>query len=62
MKEQPQPMEPTLHIICPNLRCKRLLAVPASARGKTVRCKNCRTNVKVPQKPAAQTGSESTSS
>ncbi len=34
--------------MCPNLTCKKVLAVPASARGKTVRCRNCSTNIRVP--------------
>lgn len=36
--------------MCPNLTCRRVLAVPESLRGKTVRCKNCSTNIKVPTK------------
>lgn len=39
--------------MCPNLTCRRVLAVPESLRGKTVRCKNCSTNIKVPTKTAA---------
>ena len=46
---QPQ----TLRIMCPNLTCKKILAVPASARGKTVRCRGCATNIRV---PAAEEG------
>ena len=42
----------TVRIMCPNLTCRRILAVPQSARGKTVRCRNCGTNIRVPQ-PAA---------
>lgn len=38
----------TVRIMCPNLTCRRVLAVPSSARGKTVRCRNCGTNIKVP--------------
>ena len=38
----------TLRIMCPNLTCKKILAVPASARGKTVRCRGCGTNIRVP--------------
>jgi hypothetical protein len=45
-------------IMCPNLTCRRILAVPSAARGKTVRCRNCGTNIRVPQpassKPAEQ--------
>lgn len=38
----------SVRIMCPNLVCRRVLAVPTSARGKTVRCKNCGTNIKIP--------------
>lgn len=38
----------TVRIMCPNLTCRRVLAVPDSARGKTVRCKNCGTAVAIP--------------
>ncbi len=38
----------TVRIMCPNLACRRVLAVPESARGKTVRCKNCGTAVTIP--------------
>lgn len=37
-----------LRIMCPNLSCRKVLAVPQSARGKTVRCKACSTSIKVP--------------
>lgn len=37
-----------LRILCPNLTCQRVLAVPSAARGKTVRCRNCGTNIRVP--------------
>ncbi len=39
--------------MCPNLTCRRVLAVPENLRGKTVRCKNCSTNIKVPAKVEA---------
>lgn len=38
-----------LRIMCPNLSCRMVLAVPQSARGKTVRCKGCTTNIRIPQ-------------
>jgi ribosomal protein S27E len=41
-------MVDTVRIMCPNLTCRRVLAVPTSARGKTVRCKNCGTTIRVP--------------
>ena len=40
--------EVMIRVICPNLQCKRILAVPMSARGKSVRCKNCGTTVRIP--------------
>ncbi len=45
-----------LRIICPNLTCRSLLSVPANARGKVVRCRQCGTNIKIPQ--AAKTSTE----
>ena len=38
----------TLRVMCPNLTCRKILAVPESARGKTVRCRGCGTNIRVP--------------
>ncbi|HEX8876415.1 MAG TPA: hypothetical protein VF777_06680 [Phycisphaerales bacterium] len=38
----------TVRIMCPNLTCRKVLAVPENARGKTVRCKGCGTNIRVP--------------
>lgn len=37
-----------LRLICPNLKCRAILSVPASARGKTVRCRQCSQRVRVP--------------
>ncbi|MCC5823279.1 MAG: hypothetical protein LAT64_08240 [Phycisphaerales bacterium] len=41
--------ESTVRIMCPNLTCRKVLAVPAVARGKTVRCRSCGTNIRVPE-------------
>ena len=38
----------SIRIICPNLACQRLLAVPSMARGEVVRCRGCGSNIKVP--------------
>jgi hypothetical protein len=50
--------ETTVRIMCPNLTCRKVLAVPNMARGKTVRCRACGTNIRVPEtkkvKPADQ--------
>jgi hypothetical protein len=35
--------------MCPNLTCRKVLAVPPVARGKTVRCRSCGTNIRVPE-------------
>jgi hypothetical protein len=37
-----------IRIMCPNLSCQRVLAVPESARGKVVRCRACGINIKIP--------------
>ncbi len=37
-----------IRIICPNLKCRAILSVPASARGKSVRCKMCGTRITIP--------------
>lgn len=39
-----------IRVMCPNLTCRKILAVPASARGKTVRCRGCGTNIRIPVK------------
>lgn len=53
------PKEPeTVRIMCPNLACRKVLAVPSKARGKTVRCRNCSTNIKIPG-PAIPGGEKS---
>lgn len=41
----------TLRIMCPKLTCKKILVVPASSRGKNVRCKNCGSTIRVPDRP-----------
>jgi hypothetical protein len=44
----------TIRIMCPNVMCRRVLAVPISARGRTVRCRFCAMSIKIPQaKPVA---------
>ena len=35
-------------LMCPNLKCRHILNVPDSARGKKVRCGNCGTMLAVP--------------
>jgi hypothetical protein len=35
-------------LICPNLRCRRILAVPEEMRGKLVKCQHCQQSFRVP--------------
>jgi len=43
-----------VQMICPNLRCRKILAVPDEVRGKLVKCQYCHTSFRVPEsrKPA----------
>lgn len=42
-----------VRLLCPNLQCRTILSVPVTARGKTVRCRNCGMRIQVPGgKPA----------
>lgn len=40
-----------IRVMCPCTRCRAVLVVPATARGKNVRCPACNTLFKVPAKP-----------
>jgi len=40
--------EDVVRIMCPNLGCQRVLAVPSAARGKVVRCRGCGSNIRIP--------------
>jgi len=40
-----------IRLICPNLRCRKILAVPDDSRGKVIRCGQCASTVKVPESP-----------
>jgi len=42
------PGDEVIRIMCPNLSCQRVLAVPSSARGKLVRCRGCGSNIRIP--------------
>ncbi|MGP1272974.1 MAG: hypothetical protein ACTS22_06550 [Phycisphaerales bacterium] len=48
-------MGETIQIMCPSLRCRKILAVPVSARGKTVRCKACQSIIRIPSGPGSVT-------
>lgn len=44
-----------VRLMCPNLKCRTILSVPAVARGRSVRCRACGARVNVPpaDKPRA---------
>ncbi len=42
------PDQKMVRIMCPNLTCRKVLSIPEMARGKTVRCKSCGTNIRIP--------------
>lgn len=45
-----------IQMICPNLRCRKILSVPDDVRGKHVQCQHCQTTFRVPEnrgKPTA---------
>lgn len=44
-----------VQLICPNLRCRKILSVPVEVRGKLVRCQHCSTTFRVPENRQAQT-------
>lgn len=48
-------MANVVRLICPNLKCRKILSVPESARGKKVRCRGCGMRVQIPEKPAEPT-------
>lgn len=35
-------------IICPNLKCRKILMVPDELRGKQVKCQHCQSVLRVP--------------
>ena len=43
-----------IRLVCPNLKCRRILAVPESTRGKAIRCSGCGTAIRVPDSRPAQ--------
>ncbi len=38
----------SLQLICPSLKCRKLLTVPDDVRGKMVKCSHCGTAFRVP--------------
>jgi hypothetical protein len=41
-------------LICPNLRCRKILSVPDEVRGKLVKCQHCSTMFRVPDAKRAE--------
>ena len=37
-----------VQLICPSLRCRKILTVPEEVRGKLVQCQYCQTQFRVP--------------
>lgn len=46
-------MSSMIRLMCPNLKCRKILTVPVSTRGKTVRCRNCGIRINVPSNAPA---------
>lgn len=44
-----------IRIMCPNLRCQRVLAVQEATRGLVIRCRGCSTTIRVPSARDADT-------
>jgi hypothetical protein len=44
-----------VQLICPNLKCRRMLSVPDEVRGKLVRCQHCQQQFRVPETRKADT-------
>ncbi len=48
-----------VQMICPNLRCRKILAVPDEVRGKLVKCQFCQQPFRVPAPKGVAAGSGS---
>lgn len=42
-----------VQLICPSLKCRKILSVPEEFRGKTVKCQYCHTVLRVPEGAAS---------
>jgi hypothetical protein len=45
-----------IQMICPNLRCRKILSVPGDVRGKLVKCQHCQSAIRVPVPAPAKAG------
>ena len=43
-----------VQLLCPNLRCRKILSVPDDVRGKLVKCQHCQTPFRVPEATASK--------
>ena len=43
-------------IMCPNLRCRKILMIPESMRGSRVRCTYCGMVLRVPKQKVTSSG------
>jgi hypothetical protein len=39
-----------VQLICPSLRCRKILSVPDDVRGKLVKCQHCQSMFRVPDR------------
>jgi len=42
-------------LMCPNLKCRKILSVPDEVRGKLVKCQGCQTMFRVPEAKKVET-------
>ena len=47
-----------VQMLCPNLRCRKLLSVPDEVRGKNFKCQFCQTPFRVPDRRKPGTPSQ----
>ncbi len=47
-----------VQLICPNLCCRKILAVPDTVRGKLVKCQHCQTMFRVPEPRKPETAAK----
>ena len=45
-----------VQMICPSLRCRKILSVHDEVRGKLVKCQHCQTMFRVPDKKQPSNG------
>jgi LSD1 subclass zinc finger protein len=51
-----------VQLLCPNLKCRKILSVPTEARGKLVKCQYCQTMLRVPEPKSETAGAANTRS